>query len=223
MRELRTDAIVLKRTNYGETDRILSIITPLGKRSALAKGVRKEKSKLAGAVEPFSLTEMNLHEGKGELLVVTGAKCKKFYSNLLKDFARLEVASEILKRIMRVSEQVDTPEYFEIARDCLQALDAGAEMEAVLTWAYLNIFKTGGGEINLHFDAEGKTLLEDGRYAWDFAELALKKDAAGKISGNEIKMLRLMVAAKLDLVLKVRGVQEMMPDLLYIAKTLNQL
>ena len=45
---LRTFGYVLRRTNYGEADRILNIITPSGKISAIAKGVRKEKSKLAG-------------------------------------------------------------------------------------------------------------------------------------------------------------------------------
>lgn len=223
MKEIRTDAIVLKRTNFGETDRILTLITPFGKKSALAKGVRKERSKLAGAVEPFSLTEMNLHEGKSELLIVTGAKCRKFYSNLLKDFTRLEIASEILKKIMRASEQVDAPKYFEITKECLEALDSGANTETVLTWFYLNVFKAGGGEVNLHFDAEGEALKEDEKYVWDYAELALKKNVSGKIGGNEIKMLRLMVTAKLKLVLKVRDTQEMIGELLYIAKTLNQL
>lgn len=223
MRDLRTDAIVLKRTNFGETDRILTLITPIGKKSALAKGVRKEKSKLAGAVEPFSLTELNLHEGKSELLVVTGAKVKKFYSNLLKDFTKLEVASEILKKIMRVSEQVDIPEYFEITKECLEALDSGANVETVLAWFYLNVYKAGGGEVNLHFDTEGKPLSETEKYVWDFTEGALKKESAGKIGRDEIKMLRLMMAAKLSLVRKVSDVSQMMPELLYIAKTLNQL
>lgn len=223
MKDIRTDAIILKRINFGEADRILTLITPFGKKSALAKGVRKERSKLAGAIEPFSLTEVNLHEGKGELLVVTGAKCKKFYSNLLKDFTRLEVASEILKKILRASEQVDAPDYFNITKECLEALDRGADQSIVLCWFYLNVFRASGGEINLHFDADGEALLKDEKYVWDASESVLKKDAAGKISGNEIKMLRLMVSVKLDLALKVRGAQEMMPELLYIAKTLNQL
>lgn len=223
MRELRTKAIVLKRTNYGETDRILTILTPQGKKAAIAKAVRKEKSKLAGAVEPFSLTELNLHEGKGELLIVTGARVEKFYSNLLKDFTRLEVASEILKRVIKASELVDSAEYFEITRQCLEALNMNADTETVLTWFYLNVVKAGGGEMNLHFDTDGNALEENGRYVWDYTEGAMRKDAAGKIGGNEIKMLRLMLAAKLSLVLKVSGTKEMMPELLYIAKTLNQL
>ena len=222
-RDIKTNAIVLKRTNFGETDRILTILTPLGRKSALAKGVRKERSKLAGAVEPFSLTEVNLHEGKGELLVVTSAKCKKFYSNLLKDFTRLEVASEILKKVMRASNMADSPEYFELLKQCLEELNNGADVEMVLTWFYLNLAKVNGEDINLHFDTNGEVLRKDGRYAWDTTEAALKNDPAGKISENEIKMLRLMVSAKLSLVLKVKNVREMVPELLFIAKALNQL
>ena len=48
----RTEAIILRRTNYGEADRVISLITPdRGKISGIAKGVRKPKSKLAGGLE----------------------------------------------------------------------------------------------------------------------------------------------------------------------------
>lgn len=40
----RTRAIILRRTNYGEADRVLRMITPLGQRSVIAKGVRREKA-----------------------------------------------------------------------------------------------------------------------------------------------------------------------------------
>ena len=43
--DIRTKAYVLRRTNYGEADRILNLITPEGKISVIAKGVLKEKSK----------------------------------------------------------------------------------------------------------------------------------------------------------------------------------
>ena len=45
-KDIKTCAYVLRRTNYGEADRILNIITPLGKMSVIAKSVRKEKSNL---------------------------------------------------------------------------------------------------------------------------------------------------------------------------------
>ena len=56
--DIKTLAYVIRRTNYGEADRIINLITPEGKISAIAKGVRKEKSKLAsklaGATEKVS-------------------------------------------------------------------------------------------------------------------------------------------------------------------------
>ena len=73
-RDLRTEAIVLRRTDYGEADRILQLLTPEGKKSVVAKGVRREKSKLAGGIELFSVSEVVIHEGKGDLGILTGAK-----------------------------------------------------------------------------------------------------------------------------------------------------
>ena len=55
MKTIRTKAIVIRRTNYGEADRILQLLTPdYGKVSVMARGVRREKSKLAGGIELFA-------------------------------------------------------------------------------------------------------------------------------------------------------------------------
>ena len=58
---LTTPAIVLRRTNYGEADRILTILTPEhGQQAVIARSVRKEKSKLAGGIELFAVCELGL-------------------------------------------------------------------------------------------------------------------------------------------------------------------
>ena len=111
MRDVKTLAYVLRRTNFGEADRILNLITPEGKMSAIAKGVRKEKSKLAGGVEMFTLSEVNLHFGKGDLAVLTGAKMVRFYGEIMKDLSMMEMASGFLKEINRASEMVDSAEF----------------------------------------------------------------------------------------------------------------
>ena len=248
--ELRTEAIVLKRTNYGETDRILAILTPEGKRSVLAKGVRKERSKLAGGIEMFCVSEVVLHLGRGELAILTSAKMKAFYKNILANFEVLEAASEILKKITKVAEGTDNADYYKITKECLAALDKGAPRETVLTWFYFNVVRVGGEQMNLFYDANGDKLIEDGRYNWDAYEKVLRpvgqsvgksaveknrvrksvagknmveKSAAGKVGAEEIKMMRLMLSADLELVLRVKNTEQMMPELSYIAKTLNQL
>jgi len=60
MKITKTKAIVLRRTNYGEADRIIQFITPVGKISAIAKGVRREKSRLAGGIELFQFVRLFL-------------------------------------------------------------------------------------------------------------------------------------------------------------------
>ena len=98
--DLKTRAFVLRRTNYGETDRILNLLTPEGKISCLAKGVRKEKSKLAGGIELFTLSNVVVHRSqKSDLGLLTSAKMEIFYDQILKDLSNLELASNILKEI----------------------------------------------------------------------------------------------------------------------------
>ncbi|MBR5621264.1 DNA repair protein RecO [Candidatus Saccharibacteria bacterium] len=222
-KDLKTEALVLKRTNFGETDRVLSILTPEGKKSVLAKGVRKERSRLAGGIEMFCLSDVVLHFGRGELAVLTSARQKKFYKNLLTDIESLELASEILKRVSKAAEHTDSPEFFKILNACLAALDLGKNSETVLTWFYFNLAKSMGEQINLFYDGDGEKLEAGTKYNWDSMEKCLKKNPAGAISANEIKLMRLMMASDLALVLKVKDTEEMMPELLYIAKTLNQI
>ena len=68
MNHKKTIAIVLKRIDYGEADRIVTVLTPdAGKLSLMAKGARRVKSKLAGGIELLSTSEINYIAGKGSL------------------------------------------------------------------------------------------------------------------------------------------------------------
>ena len=72
---LKTDAIVLRSIRYGEADRILHLYTPArGRVGAIAKGVRRTRSRFGGRLEPFSRVRLICHEGRGELLTVTAAE-----------------------------------------------------------------------------------------------------------------------------------------------------
>ena len=131
-------------------------------------------------------------------------------------------SAEILKKISQVAETVDNPEYFELTKQVLKALDKSGETETILAWFYFNLARVEGEQVNLYTDTEGKKLAEGEKYSWDGMEKALRINKSGKISTNEIKMMRLILMARLELVLKVKGASEMASELLYIAKTLNQ-
>lgn len=217
-KDLKTHAYVLRRTNYGEADRILNLITPVGKISAMAKGVRKPKSKLAGGIEMFSLINVNLHFGKSEMAILTSAKMEKFYSEILKDLGRMELASEILKKVSKAADSVDSAEFFEIVDECLLSLNLGFDVELVEAWFLLNLARVMGEEINLYRDASGEKLQADLKYNWNNYEMAFYADDEGAIDANVIKILRLMVSSKLDVICRIKNISEYLPLILDIAK-----
>jgi len=205
-KDLKTHAFVLRRTNYGEADRIINLISPVGKIAVMAKGVRKPKSKLAGGIEMFSLTNVNLHFGKSEMAVLTGAKMEKFYGEILKDLTRMELASEMLKKINKASDSVDSAGFFEILKSGLSALDSGCDIRLVDAWFNLNLMKIVGEEVNLYRDINGEQLKVDLKYSWNNMEMAFYPDDSGDIDANVIKILRLLISADLDVVRRIKHI-----------------
>lgn len=221
-KDIRTLGYVLKRTNYAEADRILNLITPQGKISAIAKGVRKEKSKLAGGIEMFTLTDFNIHIGRGEFGVVTGAKMVKHYGEIVKDFSKMELAAMMLKKINKTAENSDNAEYFKILDQSLAGLNTSENAELVEAWFLMNLTKATGEEINLHRDINGEKLAIDARYFWDTMEGAFSKNKQGEFGADEIKMLRLMLATDLSVVKRVKLDGEMTSKIVRFARVANR-
>ena len=213
-KDFKSEAIVLKRTNYGEADRIINIITPAGKYSVIAKAVRREKSRLSGGIEMFCLSDITLHIGKSDLAVLTSAKMKRFYKGILTDLERIELASEILKKVSKAADLTDNERYFSLAKQCLEALDKGSNRYLVEAWFYLNLANVSGEQVNVLYDVNGQKLQVEQQYIWNVEEKALSPTEQGKIGVNEIKMMRLMLSANLDLVLRVMGADKMADDIL---------
>src|SRR5215472_14024187 len=87
-RTYRTEAIVLRRKDIGEADRILTLFTPqLGKVRAVAKGIRKPRSRKAGHLELFTCTRLLLAVGR-DLDIITQAEGLEPYRPLRDDLLR---------------------------------------------------------------------------------------------------------------------------------------
>lgn len=203
-KDIRTKGYVLRRTNFGEADRILNIITPDGKISAIAKGARKERSKLAGGIEMFTLSDYSIHVGKGQFGVVTGARMLKHYSGIVREYNRMELAAEIIKKINKVTDHVDNEEFFRILDQSLNAIDESENLAIIEAWYNLRLKKAVGEEVNLYRDTAGEKLAPDKKYSWDVQGMALKEDNFGEYGANEIKMLRLMTANDYNVVKRVK-------------------
>ena len=217
-KDIKTLGYVIRRTNYGEADRILTIITPSGKLTVMAKGVRKEKSKLAGGIEMFTLAEYNIHFGKGEFGILTGARMKKYYGGIIKDLNKLELAANILKKTSRAADGSDSPEFFDIVDQGLKAIDANSDLRMVETWCLLNMKRVGGEEINLYRDVLSQKLIENARYEWNTSEMAFAENANGEYGAEDIKLLRLMTKGDLRVVQRVKMHDGMMAKALRLAQ-----
>lgn len=221
--DVRTFGYVLRRTNYGEADRILNLITPQGKFSVIAKGVRKAKSKLSGGIEMFTLADFNIHLGRGDFGILTGAKMMQYYGNIIKDFGRMELAGMILKKISQAAENSDNPEYFKIVDESLKGLNDGEKTELVEAWFLINLAKATGEDVNLYRDVEGKKLEADKLYIWDGYEAAFCEKANGEYGANEIKMLRLMLTNNLGVVRRVNMDNAMYGLVLKVARAVAKI
>jgi DNA repair protein RecO (recombination protein O) len=107
-RAVKTEAVVLRSMRYGEADRILHLYTPhRGRVGAIAKGVRRARSRFGGRLEPFFRLHIELHEGRGELLTVTGAQTVDGHARLRGDARALDAAARACDAVGRLFE---TPE-----------------------------------------------------------------------------------------------------------------
>src|SRR3954447_19515327 len=100
---LKTEAIVLRSLRYAEADRILHLYTPhRGRLSAIAKGVRKARSRFGGRLEPFFRIDAMLHQGRSDLLTVTGAETIAGHPRLREHAAALDVAARCADAVGRL-------------------------------------------------------------------------------------------------------------------------
>src|SRR5438094_8850260 len=130
-RAQKTEAVVLRSFRFGEADRVLHLYTlAAGRLGAVAKGVRKTKSRFGGRLEPLSHVEVMLHRGSGELGTITGVDLLRSHSRTRDDYYRLNVGLIGAEAMLRLfGEPEPNPRAFEaITRflDLLDDLDPGA-------------------------------------------------------------------------------------------------
>jgi DNA repair protein RecO (recombination protein O) len=107
-RLFRVEAIVLKRSDYGEADRLLTLYTPdLGKLRAIAKGARKPSSRKSGHVELFTHCALLIAKGR-HLDIVTQADTLDAFAPLRENLDRLGFAYYLAELVDQFSVEGDT-------------------------------------------------------------------------------------------------------------------
>lgn len=117
--KFKTEAVVLRSIRYSEADRVLHLYSATrGRIGAIAKGVRRPRSRFGGRLEPFFRLDLVLHEGRGDLATVTSAHTLAAYPNLRQSGVALTAAARACDAVLRLldSEEANPAAYNLICR-----------------------------------------------------------------------------------------------------------
>lgn len=219
MRNKRTLAIVLRRTNYGEADRILQLLTPEGKKSVIAHGARREKSRLAGGIELFAICEVVIVEGKGEMGTLTSSRLVDFYRHIMENYDRMQFAYTAIKLVAKASEMVDEPEWYDVLSETLAGLDqVPINLDLIQSWFYLHYSSLLGYELSLWNDNNGEKLSAEKSYHYDVSERGLVESEGGELTADHIKLLRIISTKSLKTIMQVGGIDNILHDCFLVAR-----
>lgn len=123
----KTEAVVLRSIRFGEADRVLHLYSEdRGRIGAIAKGVRRVRSRFGGRLEPFCRVRLILHEGRGELHTVTSAETVNAHAGIRERAESLERGAQACDAVLRLfdSAERNRPAYNLLCQELL-LLDSG--------------------------------------------------------------------------------------------------
>jgi DNA repair protein RecO (recombination protein O) len=148
----RTDAIIIRQSDFGEADRLLTVFTPdLGKLRWLAKGVRKITSRKSGHVELFMLTDMLVARGR-TWDIISQSEVVEAYRHLREDLDKISHAYYLAELLDRFTEEHDAnAPLFELLALTLARLSHLDDAFLVLRFFEMHLLSLTGFQPQLHF------------------------------------------------------------------------
>jgi DNA repair protein RecO (recombination protein O) len=144
-RNYQTEAIIIKKTKLGEADRILTLYTPhLGKIQAVAKGVRRPRSRMSGHLELLTCSLVSLARGKN-IDTVTGTQTIDSFLPLKSDLRLASYAlyaTELINQF--TADSVESYPLFQLLRETLQQLCRTGDSDLLLRWFELHLLTEAG-------------------------------------------------------------------------------
>jgi DNA repair protein RecO (recombination protein O) len=126
----KTEAVVLRSIRLGEADRVLHLYTEdRGRIGAVAKGVRRIKSRFGGRLEPLSRVKLVLHEGRSDLCTITAADTVHAHATLRERRESIERATDACDAVLKLFDAAEPnrPAYNLLCHE-LALLDSDAQL-----------------------------------------------------------------------------------------------
>jgi len=216
-------AIILSHYDIGEFDRIYIMYTlESGLVKVIGRGVRKPAAKLAGHLEPGTLSEVYIAKSRGRGQIASAITIENFES-LKNNFEKLEAVIGALNFFARIfSEGEKDKKTFDLLNDFLQALEgktkgsAGEKDRLIVLAFWWKLFDRLGQrpeaakcvncEATLKSEQKNFFSVEKGGVVCP--RCSLGKTGLFDISDNQIKLLRLFLAHPLEKILKIKVGEE---------------
>ena len=179
----------------------------------------ERKSKLAGGIELFAISDVVINTGKGDLGILTSTQLVHFYRHILEDYDRLQFGYEAINLVSRASESIDEPEWYGVLSEVYMGLDAmSIPLQLTQSWFYLHYAELTGYELNLSVDVAGQPLSSDKTYMYDINERGLRRADQGEISADHIKLLRILMTKPIESAAQIGGIASVLPDVWLITR-----
>jgi DNA repair protein RecO (recombination protein O) len=165
-RSVRTEGVVLRRRDYGESDRILVIFTKkLGRVSGIAKGARKPSSKISGHLELFSRSSFLISRGRN-LHLITQAETLDSYDHLREDLSGIGLGSYIVELVDAVTtEEGSNVKLYDLLILTLQSLDSSQDPGIIRHFFELQLLGLSGFRPEFFICVEcGESVTEQDQY-----------------------------------------------------------
>ncbi len=166
-RSLRAEAVVLRHSDYGEADRLLTLYTrQLGKTRALVKGARKVTSRKAGHLEPFTYVKLQLAKGR-DLFIVTQADAIQTYLPVRDDLVLTGEASYVIELLDRFTyeDERENSSLFRLLTDTLSRLASQADPWLVVRYYEMRLLDDLGFRPRLFECANcGRAILPEDQF-----------------------------------------------------------
>ena len=220
MQHLETQAIVLRRINYGEADRIITVLSrDSGKLRLMAKGVRKATSKLAGGIELFSESSIQYIKGKNDIDTLISTRMVRHFGNIITNMECMNAAYNVLYVVDKVSEHHDETNYYGLFINSLELLDSGTSPKIVVGIFYVTLLQYSGHGINLSQDIRGSAFIEKGSYQYNFEAGGFEKVMHGYPS-SVIKVVMLLSTKRADTLMRITGMDDELEISIHLLKRL---
>lgn len=168
MAQYTTEAVIIGIKNWGEADKIVTLLSPeKGRIKAVAFGCRRPKSTLAGALQMFNQVELQVREGD-RLDTIRQCSLKKNYRLLSNDFNAMAYAAFVAETVSRLSiENFPQQEMYRRLLEIFEAFGSRNPRITALAAAY-QLLEFSGMQLNYQYCVHcNEEILEDGFFSFE--------------------------------------------------------